>query len=128
VAGLIHVDDIAAKVERVGTLVDDIDIRLGRERIAHGAQCRGKIHRARIGVEACGHAFNILLLALADLVDPSGLALDLSRLHRGIEGREHRLDVADDRRRNRPVAVEFGRRDVDLNKPGALGPQRRPAV
>ena len=76
VARLVHVDDVAAKIERVGALVDDIDIGLGGERIADGAQCTRDIHRARVGVEACCHTLDVLLLALGDLVEPGPLALD----------------------------------------------------
>ena len=38
VARFVHVDDVAAKVERVGAFVDDIDIGLRRKRVAHGPQ------------------------------------------------------------------------------------------
>ena len=66
--------------------------------------------------------------ALADLVHPGRLALDLARLQRGVERGEHRFDVADHRRGDRPVAVDLGRRDVDLDEARVLVPQRRPAV
>src|SRR5207302_1609225 len=74
VARHVHVDDVAAEIERVGALVDDVDIGMRGKRVADGAQGGRKIHRAGIGVEARRHALDVLLLALADLVDPRGLA------------------------------------------------------
>ncbi len=60
--------------------------------------------------------------------DPGRLTSDLSRLHCSVERREDGFDVPDHRRGDRPVAVELGRRDVDLHNPRLLGPQRRPAM
>src|SRR5207248_8695196 len=124
----VHIDDVAAEIERVGALVDDVDIGMRGKRVADGAQGGRKIHRAGIGVEARRHALDVLLLALADLVDPGGLAPDLTGLQRGVEGREGGFDVGRDGCGDRTVAVELGRRDVDLHDLRVLVPQWRPAM
>src|SRR5271154_5133792 len=50
-ARLVHVDDVAAEIERIGPFINDVDVRLVGEDIADRAKCAVKVHRVGTGVE-----------------------------------------------------------------------------
>ncbi len=127
-ARLVHIDDVAAEIERVGAFVDDVDIGTVGKCIAHGAEGAREVHRLRISLKLFRHPCNVLLLALTDLLHPRRARFELSELKRRVEGRHHGLNVTDDRGRYCTVAIDLGRRDVDLHKLRVLGPKRSSAV
>src|SRR6266852_4328960 len=67
-----HVDNVSGNVERVGSLVYEIDLRLVGEHAFDGAESTVEIHRVGVGGEMGRQALYVLLLALGDLIDPCG--------------------------------------------------------
>jgi hypothetical protein len=84
---LVHVDDVATEIERVGSFIDDVDVRLVGQDFAGRTKCAVEVHRVGTGVEVERHAFGVVLLALGDRVEPGGLRLDLPGLEHGQECR-----------------------------------------
>src|SRR6185437_697350 len=128
VAGLVDVDDVAGKIERVGALVDDIHVRPTGKRIADGAQRTMEVHRIWIGAEMRRHPLLVLPLVLGNIGDPGGFRLERLKLYRSIECCKGGLDVTDHWGGDGTITVHLGGRDVDLYEAGRFRPERAPAV
>src|ERR1700733_1880416 len=84
-ARLVHVDNVAANIERVGAFIDNINLWFVVENVADRAKCAREVHGAGVGIEAGRHPFNVVLFTLSNRFDPGGLGLDLSGLEHGQE-------------------------------------------
>ena len=62
-ARLIHVDDAAGEIERVGALVDHIASGPVGQHFPHGAQCVVEPHRGRVGRQPPAHRLGVAGLA-----------------------------------------------------------------
>src|SRR5439155_20859305 len=69
-AGLVHVDDAAREVERVGALVDEHRVRVGLDDVAHHGERAVEIHRRGVLRQRLGHLSDVGGLLLADGVQP----------------------------------------------------------
>src|SRR5271166_733616 len=127
-ARLKHVDDVSSEVESIGAFIDDIYVTFISKHVTNRAERAREIHRVWIGAQLRRHALRVLLLLLIERPKPLRGWLDLARLECGEKGGHCRLDIADDGSGNRAVAVDLGRRDVNLNELRALAPQRRLSV
>src|SRR6266851_1473355 len=115
-ARLVHVDDAASEVERVGAFVDQNRVRVGLDDVAHHVQRAVKIHRRRILGQRLGHLRDVLALALGDGGEPLGRRLGPVRADAGEQRRHAGTDVAHHRGVDADVAVHLLRRDVDLDE------------
>ena len=75
---------------------------------------------AHLGVVAC--------LAVGQFFEPFRRNGDRMGSQAVTQRRQHRANVADERRRDRLVAVELRRRDIDLHELRIGGPLRRVAM
>ena len=124
-ARLVHVDDAAREVERVGAFVDDdrvgprLDDRRGSRRARRGSS---SARSALASVSAIFDRFLSLRCAIAPVHCAGGLAQPA--VDARDEGRDAGADVADQRRGDRHVAVDLGRGDVDLDELLGCAPPR----
>ena len=89
---------------------------VGLDDVAHGAQRAVKVHRAGVGGQRGGHLGLVLVLAVGDAAHPVGGRLGPAAPHALHQRRDAGTDVADERRGDGHVAVDLGRRDVDLDE------------
>ena len=115
-ARLVHVDDRAGVIERVGALVHDHRIGTRLDDVTDHPQCAVEVHRRRALRERRRHLGKVLLLALRNGARPCRRRLRPSRVNLHQQTRHARADVANDRRGDRDVAVDFRRRDIDLDE------------
>ena len=115
-ARLVHVDDAAREIERIGALVDEDGIRPLLDDVAQGAKRAVKVHRRRILHQSWGHLGNVGLLALIDGIDPVRRSARPLAVHAPEQGRYAGANVADEGRDDRDIAVHLLRLDVDLNE------------
>src|SRR5690606_1553842 len=115
-ARLVHVDDAAREVERIGAFVDQNRVRIRFDDVAHDAQRAVEVHRGRVLLERFGHPGDVLALALRDRAQPLGRRPAPAAAYAGEQRRYARTDVADQRRIDAHVAVGLGRRNIDLDE------------
>jgi hypothetical protein len=115
-ARLVHVDDAAREIERVGAFVDQNGVR---PLLDDGTQCAERaveVHRRRILHQSRRHLGDVLFLLCIDGADPVGrrgrpLAVDALE-----QSRHAGADIADQRSHDLDIAVHLLGLDVDLDE------------
>src|SRR5262249_5212215 len=116
-ARLIHVDDAAREIERVGAFVDEDGIRPLFDDGAQGAERAVVVHRRRILHQPRRHLGDVFVLFRFDGADPVGRRGQPLAIN-GLEQSRHAgADFADQRSHDLDVAVHLLRVDVDLDEP-----------
>src|SRR5581483_7797431 len=113
---LIHVDDAAGEIERIGALVDQDGVGALLDDCAQGAERAVEVHRRGVFHQPRRHLGDVFVFLCLDGIDPIGRRRRPFVAH-GAEKRGYAgADVADDRRRDFDIRVHFLRLDVDLNE------------
>src|SRR5262245_27607079 len=115
-ARLIHVDDAAREIERIGAFVDEDGIRPILDDGAQRTERAVEVHRRRILHQPRCHLGDVGFLAFVDRIDPVGrrrrpLAVDALE-----QSRYAGADVADQRSGDLDIAVHLLGLDVDLDE------------
>ena len=115
-ARTVHVDDVARVVERVGSLVHEVDVLVALHHIAHRLERVEVVHgrggRGELGL----HLDGVGLLDGINGIAPLLGALDVEVVHLGNHHVERGDDVAHYGRCDGSVAVDLFRFDVELDK------------
>ena len=115
-ARLVHVDDAACQIERVGTFIDEDSVRPLLDDGTQCTECAVKVHRRRVLHQPRRHLGDVLFSLRLDGVGPVGrrgrpLAVD------AVEKSRHAgADIADQRSDDLDVAVHFLGLDVYLDE------------
>ena len=88
----------------------------GLDHVADHAQRAVEVHRRRVQRQRRRHLRQVLVLAFGDRAGPLGRRLGPVGADAGQQRRHAGADVADQRRGDGHVAVDLGRRDVDLDE------------
>jgi hypothetical protein len=115
-ARLVHVDDAAREIERVGAFVDQDRIGTLLDDGAQNAQRAVIIHRRFVVHQTRRHLRDVLVLLGIDRVEPVGGRRRPVAAHLLEKRRHARADIAHQRCRDLDVAVHLPGLDVDMDE------------
>ena len=114
--GLIHVDDAAREIERVGAFVYEDGIRPLFDDGAQRTERAVVVHRRRILHQSRRHLGDVLFPLRIDGADPVSRRARPFAVHAGKQSRHARADIADHGCDDLDVAVHLLGLDVDLDE------------